>query len=52
MQDLEKLELKERIIFITEMLEKYLPKDYKATVEILKKSVPEKPDLTKSDDDF
>lgn len=52
MQDLEKLELKERIIFISDMLEKYLPKDFVVSVEILKKSVPKTPDLSKNDDDF
>lgn len=52
MLDLEKLELKERIIFIWEKIEKYLPKDFISAVEILKKSLPEAPDLTKTDDDF
>jgi hypothetical protein len=34
------------------MIEKYLPKDFEIAVEILKKSVPPSPDLTKKDDDF
>lgn len=46
------LELKQRILHITDMLYKYLPQDYVSAVNILLKSLPAELDSTKSDGDF
>jgi 3-methyladenine DNA glycosylase AlkC len=46
------LELKERIHHITEMLWKYLPKDYSQAITIIKKALPKELDNTKKDKDF
>jgi 3-methyladenine DNA glycosylase AlkC len=48
----QKLELKQRINLVADLLKKYLPKDYKVAVNILLKSLPEplNPDL--EDNDF
>jgi len=47
-----KLELKERIYHIRDMLHKYLPKDYQEAVNILLQALPPELDPSKSDDDF
>jgi len=47
-----KLELKERIYHIRDMLEKYLPNDYKDAVNVLLRALPPELDPRKSDDDF
>ncbi len=47
-----KLELKERIYHIRDMLHKYLPSDYQEVVTILLQSLPVELDPSKSDDDF
>ena len=47
-----KLELKERIYHIRDMLYKYLPSDYKKAVTILLQALPPELDPRKSDDDF
>lgn len=46
------LELKQRILHITDMLYKYLPQDYVSAVNVLLKSLPAELDSTKSDGDF
>ena len=48
----DKLELKERIYNIRDMLHKYLPTDFKEAIGILLKALPPKLDSTKEDDDF
>jgi len=47
-----KLELKERIYHIRDMLHKYLPNDYEQAVTILIQALPAELDPSKSDDDF
>ena len=47
-----KLELKERIYHIRDMLYKFLPSDYKEAVNILLQALPTELDPSKSDDDF
>ncbi|MCF6245204.1 MAG: hypothetical protein L3J43_09220 [Sulfurovum sp.] len=47
-----KLELKERIYHIRDMLHKYLPDDYKEAINILLQALPSELDPSKSDDDF
>jgi len=47
-----KLELKERIYHIRDMLHKYLPNDYKEAIMILLEALPPELDTNKSDDDF
>ncbi len=47
-----KLELKERMYHIRDMIHKYLPKDYKKAVTILLQSLPAPLDTKKNDDDF
>ena len=47
-----KLELKERIYHIRDMLAKYLPQDYKKATTILLNALPVKLDESKKDDDF
>jgi 3-methyladenine DNA glycosylase AlkC len=47
-----KLELKERIYHIRDMLAKYLPNDFKEATNILLKALPPELDNTKTDDDF
>lgn len=46
------LELKERIYCIRDILGDYLPKEYRAAVDILLRSLPKELDKTKSDNDF
>lgn len=46
------LELKQRIKHISNMLEKYLPKDFEKSLNIILETLPELPDLTKTDNDF
>ena len=46
------LELKERIVHITECLEAHLPKTFPKAVGTILKALPEKLDPTKTDDDF
>lgn len=46
------LELKQRIKHISNMLEKYLPKDFETSLNIILKTLPELPDLNKTDNDF
>ncbi len=46
------LELKERIYYIRDMLDKYLPNDYQEAVNILLLALPSELDTNKSDDDF
>lgn len=52
LNNLKKLELKERINLIANCLKKYLPSDYEAAVEILLKSLPAPLDENLSDNDF
>lgn len=52
MAKLPSLELKERIVWIAEILENYLPKDFKRTSKIILKALPEPLDPSKTDDDF
>jgi 3-methyladenine DNA glycosylase AlkC len=52
MEKLLKLELKERIVWIAEVLEQHLPKDFKKASQLIVKALPEELDSTKSDDDF
>jgi 3-methyladenine DNA glycosylase AlkC len=47
-----KLELKERMYHIRDMLKKYLPDGYEEAVNVLLKALPEELDPSKSDDDF
>ena len=47
-----KLELKERIYHIRDMLKKYLPRDYQDAVNVLLKALPPELDHRKVDDDF
>ena len=47
-----KLELKERIYHIRDMLHKYLPSDYQEAVNILLQALPAELDPSRSDDDF
>ena len=47
-----KLELKERIYHIRDMLHKYLPSDYQEAVNILLQALPSELAPSKSDDDF
>ncbi len=47
-----KLELKERIYHIRDMLHKYLPTDYKETVNVFLKALLPELDPSKTDDDF
>ena len=47
-----KLELKERIYHIQDMLHKHLPKDYREAVNVLLEALPPALDNTKTDDDF
>jgi len=47
-----KLELKERIYWIGDCLEKYLPKNYEALLHILVQTLPEELDPENTDDDF
>ena len=47
-----KLELKERIYHIRDMLHKYLPMDYKEAVNVLLEALPPELDPSKTDDDF
>jgi len=46
------LELKQRIIWITENLKKYLVSDYQVACNLLIKSLPDELDLNKTDNDF
>jgi len=46
------LELKQRIFWMRDCLETFLPKDYEKTVKILLKALPEELDPGKKDDDF
>lgn len=48
----QKLELKQRISLIAQILKKYLPKNYKTALEILLKSLPKPLDENLSDNDF
>lgn len=52
MQKLLKLELKERIIWIAEVLEHHLPKDFEKASRLIIKALPQELDTTKNDDDF
>lgn len=52
LQKFPQLELKERIIWISENLKQFLPTDYKQAVTVLLKSLPPENDPTKSDNDF
>jgi len=47
-----KLELKERIYHMRDMLHKHLPSDYQEAVSILHQALPAELDPSKSDDDF
>ena len=47
-----KLELKERMYHIRDMLSKYLPDDFKNAIKILLNALPSELDPNKSDDDF
>ena len=47
-----KLELKERIFWMSTCMEKYLPSDYDASLHILLQTLPEELDTDKTDDDF
>ena len=47
-----KLELKERIYHIRDMLHKYLPTDYQEAVNVLLEALPPELDSSKTDDDF
>ena len=47
-----KLELKERIYHIRDMLHKYLPTDYQEAVSVLLEALPPELDNSKTDDDF
>ncbi len=47
-----KLELKERIFHIRDMLSKYLPSDFKEATTILLKALPPELDTAKTDNDF
>lgn len=46
------LELKNRIRWMAEVLERHLPREYEAAVAVILKSLPPPLDPTKSDDDF
>jgi 3-methyladenine DNA glycosylase AlkC len=52
MTKLKKLELKERIVWIAEVLEEYLPKDFKKASKQIQKALPAPLDPLKTDDDF
>ena len=52
LQAFPKLELKERIYHIRDMLAKYLPDDYKDAVNILLNALPPELDPSRGDDDF
>lgn len=52
MKKLLNLELKERIVWIAEVLEQHLPKDFKKASQIITKALPPPLDPTKTDDDF
>lgn len=49
---LDELELKQRISWIAELLERYLPEDYREAVEVLLRSLPQPCDPNLSDGDF
>ncbi len=51
-KSLPKLELKQRIYWIRENLEKYLPNDFEVALEIIVKSLPKELDPNRSDNDF
>lgn len=52
MRKFPELELKERMHHITQMLWKYLPKDYKKAISIIQKALPPELDNHKKDGDF
>lgn len=52
MKGLGKLELKERIVFISTVLEKYLSEDFKVAAKQIQASLPPPLDPSKTDDDF
>lgn len=52
MNTLHERELKQRIVWIAECLEKYLPIDFKETSKIIARSLPVALDPAKTDDDF
>jgi 3-methyladenine DNA glycosylase AlkC len=52
MTKLLKLELKERIVWITEVLERYLPEDFSVSSKRIVKALPTELDSNNTDDDF
>lgn len=52
MRKLKKLELKQRIVLIAEMLEKHLSTDYRTATDQICKALPPRLDPKKTDDDF
>jgi len=52
LQAFPQLELKARIVHMSEMLFKYLPEDYEEAAAIIEKALPDVLDETKEDDDF
>jgi len=52
LEKLPELELKQRIVAISIVLKKYLPEDYKKSVKILLKSLPEEKQIDTLDNDF
>jgi 3-methyladenine DNA glycosylase AlkC len=52
MERLLKYELKERIVWIAQVLEEFLPKDYQKATTLIVKALPPPLDAKKTDDDF
>jgi hypothetical protein len=52
MTKLLKLELKERIVWIAQVLERYLPQDFSAASKVIVKALPAELDSSNTDDDF
>jgi 3-methyladenine DNA glycosylase AlkC len=52
MTKLLKLELKERIVWIAEVLERYLPQDFSVASKVIVKALPVELDSSNTDDDF
>ncbi len=52
MKRLKKLELKERVVHISRVLENYLEQDYRAAIKQITAALPPPLDPTKTDDDF
>jgi 3-methyladenine DNA glycosylase AlkC len=52
MERLLELELKQRIVWIAEVLERHLPNDFKKACKLILKTLPPPLDPTKTDDDF